>query len=157
MSVQKLQQIGLSITQTTIATLAVVLGFVSYYVVPTAFIYQDLMLFFTILNSILLLMILGLCILALLLVPPLQALLLKGMLLVFRRDRKLLPVISQNMHAHRNRNTKTAIMFAICLSFLLFAGSVFELLGAVMQKTVANQMGNDLYGKSLNSLTSFID
>jgi len=61
------------------------------------------------------------------------------------------------MYAHRNRNTKTAIMFAICLSFLLFAGSVFKLLGAVMQKTVVNQMGNDLYGMSFNSLTSFID
>ena len=88
-SIQKLKQIGLSVSQTTIATLAVGLGFVSYYIVPAAFIYQDLMLFFTILNGILLLMILGLCILALLLVPPLQALLLKGMLLVFRRDRKL--------------------------------------------------------------------
>jgi hypothetical protein len=88
-SVQKLKQIGLSVSQTTIATLAVALGFVSYYIVPAAFIYQDLMLFFTILNGILLLMILGLCILALLLVPPLQALLLKGMLLIFRRDRKL--------------------------------------------------------------------
>jgi hypothetical protein len=61
------------------------------------------------------------------------------------------------MYAHRNRNTKTAIMFAICLSFLLFAGSVFKLLGAVMEKTVINQMGNDLYGLSINSLTSFID
>ena len=93
-NIHKLKQIGLSVTQATTATLAVTLGFISYYIIPAAFIYQDLLLFFTILNGILLLMILGLGILALLLVPPLQSLLLKGMLFVFRRDRNLYPIIA---------------------------------------------------------------
>ena len=63
------------------------------------------------------------------------------------------------MAAHQERNTKTAIMFAICLSFLLFAGSTFILVGNLMIAVLHNQVGADLFALSINpsSMVSFID
>ena len=51
------------------AVMLVVLGVMTYYVAPTAFIYKNYELFFTILNSVLILMILGLTFISILLLP----------------------------------------------------------------------------------------
>ena len=59
-------------------------------------------------------------------------------MLCCKKDRRLKTIISQNMAAHQERNTKTAIMFAICLSFLLFAGSTFILVGNLMIAVLHN-------------------
>lgn len=63
------------------------------------------------------------------------------------------------MEAHQGRNTKTAIMFAICLSFLIFAGSTFKLIGNLIVSGLEAQVGADLYAYAIeaNSGKSFID
>ena len=43
----------------------------------------------------------------------------------FRFDRVLYDVGIKNLNSHKNRNIKTAIMFGLCLAFLVFAGSIF--------------------------------
>lgn len=47
------------------------------------------------------------------------------MKIVFRFDKILYEVGIKNLKAHKNRNIKTAIMFGLCLAFLIFAGSTF--------------------------------
>ena len=62
------------------------------------------------------------------------------------------------MEAHQNRNTKTAIMFAIALSFLIFAGSTFKLIGNLIVSGLENQVAADMYAISINSRRNvFID
>ena len=111
----------------------VVLGIFTYYVAPTAFLFGNYELFFYILNGVLLLMILGLTFVSILILPYIQAAFLNIFLLVVRKDRKLKTLVMKNMESHQNRNTKTSIMFAICLSFLIFAGSTFILLGDLIK------------------------
>ena len=62
------------------------------------------------------------------------------------------------MKSHEKRNTKTAIMFAISLSFLIFAGSTFALLGSLVLSQIETTIGADIYAiASDNSLKSLID
>ena len=68
---QSLKSYGLSLPQLVMAIMLVVLGVLTYYVAPSAFIYQNYELFFMILNSILLLMILGLTFISILVLPML--------------------------------------------------------------------------------------
>ncbi len=49
----KLEELGLEPWQTAIAILLVIIGFTVYYLVPYAFTFNDLVLFFSILNGIL--------------------------------------------------------------------------------------------------------
>ena len=57
----------------------------------------------------------------LLVFPFLQELVL-NVAMCFTCDWRLKPVIVKNMKQNRNRNSKTAVMFAMCLSFLMFGG-----------------------------------
>ena len=67
-----------------------ILGFLCYYVAPTAFINQNLQMFLFIMNVILLLMILGITFIAVLLQPYIENLLIKFWLnFVCKRDRNL--------------------------------------------------------------------
>jgi len=63
------------------------------------------------------------------------------------------------MEAHERRNTKTAIMFAVCLSFLIFAGSTFKLIGNLIVSSLESTVGADLYAVTMdfNSAKIFID
>ena len=74
-------------------------------------------------------MILGLAFISILLLPYVQVMFLKLFLLIMRNDRKLEKVVRKNFESHESRNTKTAMMFTVALSFLIFAGSTFDLIG----------------------------
>lgn len=126
---KRLEEMGFSVNQMIVAVMLVVLGIITYYVAPMSFVYQNYSLFFFVLNLILILMILGLAFVSILILPFVEILLVKLFLLIAYKDRKLEKVIRKNLEGHKNRNTKTAMMFTIALSFLIFAGSTFELLG----------------------------
>jgi hypothetical protein len=57
----------------------------------------------------------------------------------------------KNMQAHNKRNTKTATMFAVCLSFLIFAGSIFSLLGDLIKSQLEDSLASDFQGFIINS------
>jgi len=158
-SIKSLQAYGLSVNQLILSIMLVVLGVLTYYMAPSAFLFQNYELFFEILNSVLLLMIMGMTFLSILLLPYVQRFFINSFLFCFRRDRKLKQIILKNLQSHERRNTKTAIMFAITLSFLIFAGSTFVLLGHLMISQLETSMGADLYGMTLDSkhLTTIID
>jgi len=63
------------------------------------------------------------------------------------------------MESHQRRNTKTAIMFAICLSFLIFAGSTFKLIGKLIVSGLESRVGADIYAGVLDirGLSTFVD
>ena len=98
--IQKLKNYGLSVPQFIMAIMLVVLGVMTYYVAPTAFIYKNYELFFTILNSVLILMILGLTFISILLLPYVQYCITSVFLFCYQKDMKLKSIISKNMEAH---------------------------------------------------------
>lgn len=96
-SMKTAQNYGLSVNQFICAVMLVVMGVLTYYVAPTAFLYQKYELFFEIMNAILLLMILGMTFVAILLLPILQGIVLRCFLFCFKKDRKLERVIVKNL------------------------------------------------------------
>jgi len=66
-------------------------------------------------------------------------------------------VVRKNLQGHESRNTKTAMMFTIALSFLIFAGSTFELIGHLIISQLESTIGTDLYAASLLSKTTYLD
>ncbi len=71
-------------------------------------------------------MLFGLCIIAQVLQPGLEHVIL---FFINCRHRNLTPLIKKNLSGHRNRNRKTAQMFTLVLAFLIFAGTMFALQG----------------------------
>jgi archaellum biogenesis protein FlaJ (TadC family) len=108
-----------------VALMLVLLGGITYYVGPLSWVYENYSLFFFVINFILILMILGLAFVSILLLPYVMLLFLKIFLLVMRGDKNLEKVVRKNFESHESRNTKTAMMFTVALSFLIFAGSTF--------------------------------
>jgi hypothetical protein len=123
--IKRLEAMGLSVNQLIVAVMLVFMGVLTYYVAPMSFLYKNYTLFFFILNLVLILMILGMAFVSILLLPYLEILLVKTFLLFAKQDRKLFLVVKKNLEGHEKRNTKTAIMFTVALSFLIFAGSTF--------------------------------
>jgi hypothetical protein len=96
-------------------------------------------------------MILGLAFVSILLLPYIQLLFLNFFLLIMRSDRILYQVVKKNLESHEGRNTKTAMMFTVALSFLIFAGSTFDLIGNLVTSQLVGVLGADVYITSLLS------
>lgn len=114
-------------------------GFITFYIIPYSFIFQELSLFFMILNLILISMVAGLAMLSQLLQSHLERLLLRCC--VWGHTRRLLPIVMKNLSAHRGRNRKTAQMFSICLAFVLFANSSLTLMSRSLADNLRVRMG----------------
>ena len=82
---------------------------------------------------------------------------LKLFLLIMRGDRTLYQVVKKNLQSHEARNTKTAMMFTVALSFLIFAGSTFDLIGNLVTSQLVGILGSDVYITSLLSPRNFLD
>lgn len=74
-----------------------------------------------------------------------------------RKDKNLYQVVRKNLDGHDARNTKTAMMFTIALSFLIFSGSTFELIGHMIISQLESTVGSDLYATSIASKANYID
>ena len=113
----KLESLGLSPWQVAASLMMIIFGFVVYYIIPYAFTFGDLRLFFTILILILLGMLLGLSLVGQTLQPHVEKLFLH--LLMWGADyRSMAGLVRKNLGAHSKRNLKTAIMFTTSLSFM---------------------------------------
>ena len=65
-------------------------------------------------------------------------------LLIWGRDRILAHIVIKNLHAHRPRNQKTAIMFTLCVGFVIFAGTMFVLQAESIPENLAWLAGADV-------------
>ena len=74
--VQKLQDIGMDPIQFGVALILVTVGFVTYYLIPYAFLKNELSLVFTLLNLLLVLIIIGLTLICVMIFPMLEQFLL---------------------------------------------------------------------------------
>lgn len=90
-------------------------------------------------------MIIGLAYISILLLPYVQVMFLKLFLLFMRHDKNLEKVVRKNFESHESRNTKTAMMFTVALSFLIFAGSTFDLIGNMVVTQLESVLGADVY------------
>jgi hypothetical protein len=151
----RLEKMGISLSEFVIALTLIGCGILTFYVAPYALMYNKIKLFFTILNIILMCMILGiifafinlfigLIIICQIISPMLQKGVLWVIMLIMRKDRKLSDCVKTNLKGHMRRNSKTSLMFAIALSFLVFAGSTFELQKNLIISTVEMLYGADL-------------
>lgn len=145
-SVQRLEELGLSPNQTLVGIMLVLLGFITYYVVPLTFYYQKTQWFLFIFDSLLIMIIIGLTFISVLIFEFVE----KGFLALMmttccRRDKRLKDVISKNLDGHRKRNSKTSIMFTLAISFLIFSASSFSLLSGIVEGEVITLLGSDLY------------
>mmetsp|Transcript_10929 Transcript_10929/g.40739 ORF Transcript_10929/g.40739 Transcript_10929/m.40739 type:complete len:1124 (-) Transcript_10929:289-3660(-) len=141
-SMVKLQNVGLEPWQTVVALLLVTFGFIVYYIVPFAFTSDDMSLFFTVLNVILLGMLIGLCITAVVLEHVLEKILVH--LFLWGSERRLLGLIFKNMSGHRQRSKKTFLMFTVCIAFIIFVSVVFALQISTVVATVEQSTGADI-------------
>lgn len=130
----------------------VVIGFITYYCVPLTFFYNKTQWFLFIFDILLMLIIFGMTFMSVLLFEYVE----KGLLAILmwtcgREDKRLKSLVSKNLDGHRKRNSKTSIMFTLAISFLIFASSSFQLIGALIAGEIVSVFGADLYASSLNS------
>jgi hypothetical protein len=116
-----------------------------------AYLFENFGTFFLILNLILVLMLLGLIFISVIFMPHIMSFMVSLILFVARGDKKLNPLIQKNLESHKHRNLKTVMMFSICLSFLIFAGTAFSLMSEVIKKQLDMVLGSDVTIFTLNS------
>ena len=142
---QKLEDIGMSTNQLLISIMLVVVGFTTFYFIPFCFIKGKETIFFTILQLVLFMIVIGLAFIATLLFTHLEKLILWcSMHTCCRRDKRMYHVVVKNMEAHRKRNLKTSTMFTLAIAFLIFSASSFNLMSKVLTDVLEQRSGADL-------------
>uniref|UniRef100_A0A6B2KXA1 ABC3 transporter permease C-terminal domain-containing protein n=1 Tax=Arcella intermedia TaxID=1963864 RepID=A0A6B2KXA1_9EUKA len=145
-----LEKLGISATQTYVSILGVSFGFIVYYMIPYSFIFFYWALFFNIFVIILMAMVLGLALLGMVFHPLAQTLSVN--LLMWGPDRKSLkPIVQKNLSGHGRRNSKTAILFTICISFIIFSGTIFNHQAHTLTAKAKIGIGADIVFASLRS------
>jgi len=142
--VMKLEKLGISLYQTLNGIIMVFMGLASYYLAPKAFIMRDIQLFLGIMNVILIIFLLGLTVFFNLFQGIIEQIILKLLLFFMVSDKKLKPIILKNFKGHDSRNLKTALMFSINMSFLIFAGTSFKLQQIVIDDSFKLFIGTDM-------------
>lgn len=112
----KLSEKGLSPAQTALAVMLVVIGFVTFYLLPLSFLFRDFALFLGVLTGILLGMLVGLSILSQALQPIIERWILSAMLFVTGDWGRLHTVTHKALAGHRPRNSKTSYLISITVS-----------------------------------------
>ena len=159
--IMKLEKLGISVSQFINSLTLIIIGITTYYFAPMAFVRQDVALFLAIMNIVLIFLILGFTIFINLFQRHFENLLL--FLFLWGADRKLKPLIHKNMKAHDKRNAKTALMFTICISFLIFSGTGFNLQTNVIENTLKLTLGADLtvedetYGLDESQMRAYLE
>ena len=144
-TILKLQKLGLSPPTLVASLLLVTLGFLTYYVVPLTFQLEKLEIFLYLLNSVLLLTILGLTFVVHMLQPYLEVWLARALVYLSVKDRCQESIVTKNLEGHGRRNWKTSLMFCMALSFVIFAGVGFRLQGSMIKNTLMSTLGGDIY------------
>ncbi|CAG9323306.1 unnamed protein product [Blepharisma stoltei] len=144
-TILKLEKMGLSPPLLAVSFVLIFMGFLTYYLVPYAFLMQKYEVFLFLLNIILLFMIVGLTFLVHLLQPYLEQLNATIVLYLSYYDRRLGPLVKKNLVGHSSRNWKSSLMVSMSLSFIIFAGVSFNLEGSITTKLLYNSFGGDLY------------
>jgi len=140
--VTKLTESYLSLPYTALAMVFVVVGFVTYYLLPLSFAINNFGLFLGTLTGILLSMILGMALIAQMLQGPIEPLVAR--LFLWGPNSALHTVVAKNLGGHSRRNSKTSFMVSMTVAFVLFAGAMFALQASSIQNNVKMFLGSDI-------------
>ena len=145
----KLEDLGISVTQTIAGLILVSMGFMTYYLAPLTFFYDETVWFLFIFDVILISIVIGLTLISIILFEFVE----KGLLALLmstcaKRDSRLKTLIHKNLDSHRTRNSKTSILFTLSLSFVIFSAANFKLLTGLIASEVIALFGADLYVSS---------
>ena len=145
-TVQKLENMGLSPGLSSFALMLFAIGITTFYFLPLAFVFQQIGLFLGILNGILLGILLGLSLLSQMLQPLVEQLLLRMTFatIISKQNQCLQPIVRKNLFGHRSRNRKVAYVLTIAVAFLIFAGALFSLQARVIGVSVSQLLGADI-------------
>lgn len=127
--ITKLEDLGLSLTQTIAGIILVSMGFMTYYLAPLTFFLDEMVWFLFIFDVILISIVIGLTLMSIMVFDVVE----KSLLYIItstcaRKDRQIKTLIQKNLESHRPRNNKTSLLFTLSLSFVIYSASIFELL-----------------------------
>ena len=141
-----------------VAIMLVVIGFITYYLIPWSFYEQQQILMFMLLNLLLILIIVGLTFICVLLFKFVEAIILWIVMhTCCWRDRRLYTIVVKNMDGHRARNSKTSVMFTLSISFLIFAASSFTLISTLISKTYESLLGADIMAQGVADSGNYLN
>ena len=142
-SMIKLEKMGISPTALIASITLIIIGLLTYYVVPFSYYQRNLSVFLFIMLCILISMVIGLIIVSLLLVPNIHKILLKIIMLISFKDKKFHLIILKNMDGHKRRNRQISLMFIIAVGFLVFSGSTLNLVVDFVEEFSQKLIGGD--------------
>ena len=103
-AVKKLQDLGLSRQEVALSIFLILFGFLTYYLIPLALLFENFGIFFFTMNLILTGLSAGIVLLAVVSMPYIQEWILKAMLCCRRKDRLLTPIILNRLESGRSKN-----------------------------------------------------
>jgi ABC-type antimicrobial peptide transport system permease subunit len=141
-SMLKLGDLGLELWQTLLGLFLTLAGFMVYYLLPMSYIYNNVLIFFMIMNIVLLIMLFGLCLLGF----SFQGVVSRAWLWVILRgpDKRLLTLVSKNMEAHAMKSQRAFVMFIIAIASVVFGGIAFQFLSVGMSQLLELSAGADI-------------
>ncbi|KPI86078.1 permease-like protein [Leptomonas seymouri] len=125
----RLEEMGLCMWQILLGLFLVVAGFMVYYLMPLSFIFSNMMMFFVLLDLVLICMIAGLCMMMYVVQPPSEVAVLY--LLLWGKETRLWTLIRKNLQSHRERNAKAYMMFLLSVACLVSSGMMFGMLSNI--------------------------
>lgn len=161
----KLAKLGISRTKLLLAIQLSIYGFMFYYVAPLSFFFNRIDVFLLLLNLVFLGMLLGLTIMANLLQPLCEKLILNICHFFMCKNRSLRVVIEKNLMSHAPRNIKTSLMITISVTFIIFSGGGIRMNAIGIVNQLISTQGGDLvlsrtssvYGFNQPEISQFLD
>jgi hypothetical protein len=139
----RLESLGVSSAQLAVGMGLVFIGFVVYLLIPYAFVVRDFDLMFTALNSLIIIVVMGLVTLSTVAQGFLEKVLVHGAM-ACTPDKRFISLVLKNLASHRPRNQKTVVMFTVAITFVVFVGSIFFLQGASIESNLRVAFGADI-------------
>ncbi|KAJ3048749.1 hypothetical protein HK097_010242 [Rhizophlyctis rosea] len=144
--VQRLEKIGMKPLEASVAAILFLFGFTVYYIVPLTFMLNEWGMFFRIMTVILLAMVLGSVLVGRVLQPSLEILIAR--VIVMPHDRPLTHIVLKNLASHGRRNRLTALMFTLCLAYIIFVAAMFNVQTASVKDLAEWTLGADVVARA---------
>jgi len=72
------------------------------------------------------------------------------------KEARMRPLVLKQLHGHRGRNSKTAIMFTTSMAFIIFAGAMFTLQANSIGDNLRQAFGADIIFTVRRTRNSFL-
>ncbi|KAH9593449.1 ABC transporter permease protein domain [Trypanosoma melophagium] len=138
----RLEELGVATWQMILGIFLVVSGFMVYYMIPFSFIFEHLSLFFFLLNSVLIVMVVGISFIMYVVEPYAESAAL--WLMMWGREKQFMIIVKKNLYDHRIRNSKTFMMILISVASIVSGSVMFSMLSVTSAQLVRIHNGADI-------------